>query len=131
MGRIIKIAIILPILYIGAIFGASEWGGEVIELETQRDDGRLFKTSVWVVDFDGSAWLRAGNADAEWVDRLRAEPQVFVTRNGERVGYQAEIIDGLVGQVSGEMRKKYGRADELISTMHDSEKLRAIRLRRR
>jgi hypothetical protein len=130
LGRIIAIVILLPVVYFGAILVASEMGGEVAVLETQRADGRTFETSVWVVDLDRSVWIRAGNADSEWVARLRAEPEVFLTRADERTTYRAKIIDGLVDRVSLAMREKYGAADRLVSTVHDSERVLAIRLDR-
>lgn len=128
MGRIIAIVIMLPVLYAVAVLAASEMGGEVVVIETQGPSGRSFETSVWVVDFDRGAWLRGGNADSDWVGRLRVKQEVFMTRDGERAAYRAQIIDGLGERVSLAMREKYGAADRLVSTIHDPEKVVAIRL---
>ena len=51
-----------------------------------------------------------------------------VTREGETKLYRANVIDGLGNRVNEKMREKYGRADELIATLHDPEKVVAIRL---
>jgi pyridoxine/pyridoxamine 5'-phosphate oxidase len=128
LGRILKIIIILPVLYIGAVFVASEMGGEVITLATQREDGRPFETSVWVVDMDRTTWVRAGNPDSEWVARLQANPEVFMTRDGQKKTYRATVVAGLASRVNAAIREKYGIADQLISTIHDAEKVIAIRL---
>lgn len=128
MGRIIAIVIVLPLLFFGALMVASETGGEVVTLETQGDDGRIYETSVWIVDFDRVAWLRAGDGESAWVKRLRAEPEVFVTRNGERATYRARIVEGLTGRVNAEMREKYGLADRIVTVAHDPESVVAIRL---
>jgi hypothetical protein len=131
LGRIIAIVIMLPFLYFAAVLAASEMGGEVVVIETQGSNGRSFETSVWVVDFDRGAWLRGADADSAWVGRLRVNQEVFMTRAGERVAYRAQIIDGLVERVNLALREKYGVADRLVSTIHDPEKIVAIRLDRR
>ena len=78
MGRIIAVVLGIPILYVVLIVAASEWGGEVVKLETEDSIGHTFVTSVWIVDFDRAAWLRAGNPDSDWVRQLRAAPAVFL-----------------------------------------------------
>jgi hypothetical protein len=130
LGRIISIVIMLPVLYYAAILAASEMGGEVVVIETQDSNGRSFETSVWVVDFDRGAWLRGGNADSDWVVRLQAQPEVFMTRAGHRVAYRAQVVAGLADRVNTAMREKYGAADRLVSTTHDSERVVPIRLDR-
>jgi hypothetical protein len=128
LGRIIAILVGLPLLYIVAILAASELGGEVVKLETADSKGHTFVTSLWIVDFDRAAWLRAGNPDSDWLAHLRADPLVFVTRDGERRSYRAEVFKKLSAQVNAAMREKYGRADQLVSTIHDPEEVVAIRL---
>ena len=128
MKRIIVILLVLPIVYFAAIFAASEWGGEVVELETAGPMERSFITSLWIVDFDRASWLRAGDPGAEWLARLRADPMVHLIRNGERKAYRAQVFNELGGQVNQEMRKKYGRADELLSTWLDPQEIVAVRL---
>ncbi len=128
MARILLLLIFIPVLYVAAVFAASEWGGEVVRVETQDGSGQSFVTSVWVVDMDGSAWLRAGNRDSGWVERLRTQPRVLVTRNGVKEAYRAGVRDEAVGRVNASMREKYGIADRIVSTLHDPGKIAAIRL---
>ena len=60
--------------------------------------------------------------------RLREDPKVYVTRNEQRREYRADIIDRSVDRVNQAMREKYGRADMLVSTIHDSDEVLPIRL---
>jgi hypothetical protein len=128
LSRIIVILLLLPIVYFAAIFAASEWGGEVVELETTGPMERSFQTSLWIVDFDRASWVRAGNPGAEWLHRLRADPIVYLDRNGERKAYRAEVFNKLGNQVNQAMRKKYGRADQLLCTWLDPQEVVAVRL---
>ena len=60
--------------------------------------------------------------------RLRANPNVRLTRGGEQAEYRAEIRAESAELINSEMRKKYGFADQLVTTIHDAEKVVAIRL---
>ena len=128
MTRIIGIVILLPLLYVLAVLVASEFGGEVVEVETFDDRGRKFSTSLWIVDLYGDTWIRAGDPDSAWVQRLRVNPEVAMTREGARATYHAEIVEDFAERINDGMREKYGRADQLISTIHDDEAVLAIRL---
>ena len=128
MSRIIGIVLLLPILYGIGILVASEWGGEVVELETYDARGTMFKTSVWIVDAYDDSWLRAGDPEAAWVQRLRETPNVVVTRDGERRGYLAVIVPDFASRINAVMREKYGWADQLIATLHDPDEVVAVRL---
>jgi hypothetical protein len=128
MKQIIAIIVTLPIVYLVALFAASEWGGEVIKIETYDVRGRKLETSVWVVHMQGDLWIRAGDPEAAWVQRLQAEPDVFVTRQGVRTRYRGELVEDYAREINEAMREKYGRADMLVSTIHDSDEVLAIRL---
>lgn len=130
MGRIIMIAILAPVLYLGAILLASEFGGEVVELETVDERGRKFVTSLWIVDREGDAWLRAGSPDSTWLMRVVKFPEISLTRDGSKSSYRAEVVEDYSRQINQWMREKYGRADMLISTIHDDDAVVAIRLAR-
>jgi len=131
MGKIITLVFLSPILFVLAILLASEYGGEVVEIETYDVRGRSYPTSVWVVDLYGDTWIRAGGPTATWLQRLVKNPEVYVTRDGVRAAYQAEVVADFGGRINDGMREKYGRADQLISTIHDDEEVVAIRLLRR
>ena len=128
MGRIIAVVFMLPFLYFGAVLAASEFGGEVVELETHDVYGRTFHTSLWIVDLYGDTWLRATDPESVWVQRIRNDPAVFVIRNGVTVAYHAEIVDGFAKRINDGMREKYGRADQIIAPLRDEAVALAIRL---
>jgi len=128
VARIIGILLLLPVLYGLGILVASEWGGEVVALETYDVRGTMFTTSVWIVDAYDDAWLRAGNSEAGWVQRLRETPTVVITRAGVRQGYRAVIVNDFSDRINEVMREKYGLADQLISTIHEPDEVLAIRL---
>jgi hypothetical protein len=131
LSRIIGLLLLLPFAYFAALLAASEWGGEVVELETYDANDTMFTTSLWIVDAYGDTWLRAGDPDAAWLQRLRMNPEVNVTRDGLRQGYRAVVIDDFARRLNEAMREKYGIADRIVSTLHDPDEVVAIRLEER
>lgn len=128
MARFITIVVLLPFFYLAAVMAASEWGGEVIELETYDVNGRKFTTSLWIVDLDRQPWLRASDPESAWVQRLQIAPEVFVTRAGQRLAYQAEVVEDFADEINRVMREKYGLADQLIAPTRDPDQVLGIRL---
>lgn len=128
MARVLGFLIAAPIIFLVALVAASEFGGEVVELETYDPNGTKFATSLWVADLGGDAWLRAGDPESSWVLRLRENRQAKLTRNGEEVEVEAVFIDDYATQINREMRLKYGIADVIVSLTHDSDSVLAVRL---
>ena len=62
------------------------------------------------------------------VQRVRADPQVFLIRDGERREYRAEVSDDDVWRVNEAMRDKYAWADQIVSLIHDPEAVVPVRL---
>jgi hypothetical protein len=111
-----------------AVFGVDE--GEVVNLTTVDADGALFDTQLWIVDIDGTGWLRAGRPVAHWLARVRAHPAVEVKR-GESVGlYTAVPVDDATmrERVNRAMAEKYGTADRMTSRFLDPRRSVPIRL---
>lgn len=125
---ILGLLITSPLWFGAAVFAASEYGGEVVVLETVDERGNDFQTKLWVVDIHREPWLRAGDPEATWLKRIEANPDVFLTRDGERIALRAEISDWEVDRINYAMREKYGYADQLIELIHDPEAVVAIRL---
>lgn len=128
MAYIIRFLLLLPVLFGAALFAASEWGGEVVEVETQGERGARFETSVWIVEAYGDLWLRAGSPEADWLQRLRETPDVVLRRGGKATRHRAVVVTGSARRVNDLMRQKYGWADHVISTLHDPAKVVAVRL---
>lgn len=125
---IIGLLILSPLLFGAALFAASEYGGETVQLETLDERGAIFSTTLWVIDVHKEPWLRAGDPESTWLERLQVHPEVFLTRNGERKPYVAEVAEFESVRVNYLMREKYGYADQIVSLLHDPDEVVAIRL---
>lgn len=128
MKWILGLLITSPLWFGAALYVASEHGGETVVLETLDERGNSFFTKLWVVDIHDEPWLRAGQPDATWLQRIQASPDVFLVRDGTRAAYRAEIAGYEADRINYEMREKYGYADQLISLIHAPGQVVAIRL---
>lgn len=125
---ILMLVISSPLLFGGALYAASEYGGETVEIETFDNRGNSFATKLWVVDIHEEPWLRSGDPESAWLQRLREEPEIVLIRDGERATLIAEVDEYETERINYMMREKYGLADQLISLIHDEEAVVAIRL---
>ena len=125
---ILRLVFYSPFAFGLALFWATQYGGETVELETVDERGTTFFTTLWVVDLHEEPWLRAGDPEATWLQRLRRDPEVFLVRDGERKVYRAEIDERSTERVNEAMREKYGRADQIVSVVQDHAQSVAIRL---
>ena len=106
----------LLVLWIAGIMIASA-AGEVVVLTTADANGAERRTELWVVDHEGSAWLRAGSAEASWLGRLRAHPEVELERGGVSSSYRAVAVPEATDQINALMTEKYGVADRLVGIL--------------
>jgi hypothetical protein len=128
LKKILTIGLVLVVAY-GFTFGVPpEWVGEVVELETYGPRGGTQLTTLWIVDGNGQQWLRASGGESSWVSRIRKNPAVHLTRDGQRKPFHAEVAAGLLPRVNLWMHEKYGRADTLVSVVQDSDEVVVIRL---
>jgi hypothetical protein len=116
----------LLVIVIGTVFGDE---GEVVTLKTTDAQDQVFKTRLWVVDLDGRLFLR-GSSERAWVERLRAQPRVTLTRDGRTGSYRAVIVSdrATTDAVGRAMREKYGAAEKLIAGLVGNGHSVAIRL---
>lgn len=86
---------------------------EVAVLRSVDEQGAARETKLWVVDLDGSPWVRVARPERSWFDRVRQRPQVELVRNGVALPYRAiEITDPEVrARVDAAFREKYGMVD--------------------
>lgn len=89
--------------------------GEVVVLTTQTAEGEK-ETRLWVVEQNGTQYLRAGG-DSGWYQRLVAAPDVRVTRSGVEAAYRAEPQPAEAAAVNRLMREKYGWRDVIIEVL--------------
>jgi len=119
------LVVVLPVFYVGLAET-----GEVVVLET-RDATGPHETRLWVVDHGGFAWLRTGDPKAAWLARLRAEPEITVTRGGEAKPYRAILVDDAATRdaVNQLTLEKYGWRERVLrAVMTDPAHVQPIRL---
>ena len=128
MRGLIVLLVLVPLGFAAAVFVASNWGGEVVTLYTRDADGREFETPLWIVEDDGSLWLRAGDSGSRWLERLRGQPRVQLERGGELLSFRAIPEPDLTPRINALMAERYGWADRVIDLLRDPEQATAIRL---
>lgn len=86
---------------------------EVATLRTVDDAGVWHDTKLWVVDLDGTAWVRVARPERSWFQRIRQHSEVELVRNGVALPYRAiEITDpDMRTRVEAAFRDKYGLVD--------------------
>jgi hypothetical protein len=126
LAWLLGIVMALAVVVFGLQIIASETG-EVVVLHTADGDGDA-RTRLWVVDFDGAQWLRAG-PDSGWLQRLAAQPRVELERDGERHAYTASVDAAMAPEINVLMAAKYGwREDVIRRLVGGREESLAIRL---
>jgi hypothetical protein len=127
--RIVLFVVVLGLAFVGSIFAASEFGGELVVLHTHA--GSADKTThLWVVDDGGFAWLRAGVPSSGWLKRIEANPDVTVERGGQTYHFKAVPIHepAIRDRIHALMREKYAWADRFVSMLRDPDASVAVRL---
>ncbi len=104
------------IAFFGVQWYASE-RDEVVVLYANDAKGNTVATRLWVVDHDGSQWLRTGGDGSGWYDRLRANEVIELERGDSRAEYAARPDPDRSGVVNQLMAAKYGWGDAFIGWM--------------
>jgi len=108
LGGLVAVALLILVSEIVA----SETG-EVVVLTTVGPEGEPVETRLWVVDLDGSQYLRAGEGSG-WYGRLVAQPVVTLRRGEDSAFYQAVPSAQARDAVNDLMLQKYGWRDVYI-----------------
>ena len=130
MKRAARLAALLAAVLVvlaGLLFAASE-SGEVAVATTFDERGDARRTRLWIVDFEGDAYLRAGSPDVGWFARVQANPIIVVERGGESFHALAVIEEHRRAEINALMGLKYGLADMLIGQFFPRSQAVAIRL---
>ncbi len=127
VGKLLGVIVAAFVLLMVVQWIASE-SGEVVVLSTASPDGSTHQTRLWVVEHDGSSWLRSGSPQAGWFARLQCHPEVSVERNG--AGFTATAAPDATERtaVNKLMREKYGWADQFIALMFGRDDAIPVRL---
>lgn len=122
----IVLAMVVITWWLGQMI-ASE-SGEVVVLYTQDKSGEQFSTRLWIVDYEGDAWLRAGSAQAGWYKRLEALPEIELLRRSDRRSLDTAPEPAYRDTINQLMAKKYGWRDAYIGFFFSRENSIPVRL---
>jgi uncharacterized protein len=97
-------------------------GARYISITTQRRDGSLASTPVWVVSDDGRRLLVWTHASTWKVKRIRRDPRVLVAKSnyrgrerGPRLEGRARVVNDV--NVQRLIREKYGWQKRLLELL--------------
>ncbi len=109
---------LIALLVLGAAYGALNYLAservEVVTLHTVDPAGLPTDTRIWIVDRDGAAFIRAREGSG-WYARVRAAPNLELTRGERRARYTAVARPELRDDLNRLFRTKYGWGDAFIS----------------
>jgi hypothetical protein len=127
--RIFAIGLAVLVALAGGLYALSE-SREVAILRSRDADGAVRSTHLWIVDEDGTAWLRSGGRERGWFRNVAARPEIELERGGETRPYRAVVVDTPAdgARVAARMREKYGWIDALILTLEGRPESVAVRL---
>jgi hypothetical protein len=130
MYWLVGILVSVPILFMVAIYGASELGGEVVTLDRSEPNGEVSQVRIWIVDHNGMSWIEHGEAESFWITRLPESPRVLLSREGQTVNYVG-TPDRTSHDLYHKLRlEKYGWADQLIARLTgDSSECQGVPVR--
>ena len=128
MLRVLGLLVALVVVVMGLQMIASETG-EVVVVTTQDETGVRSETRLWIVEHEGSRWLRSGGGAASlWYQQLLANPQLELLRGTTRYYHRATPVPDMQAIVNDLMGEKYGWADSYIGFLFGREDSIAIRL---
>ena len=94
---------------------------DVVEILTDDEDGAARETKIWIVAFDGRAYVRTN--DSRWLANIRRGSPVALRLGETQVAVLArETADAeIVARVEAAFREKYGWVQRVMSTFRMSE----------
>ena len=110
LGALLATALVLVLVQ-----GIAAESGEVVVVRTRDAAGAWHETRLWIVEDAGTSWLRAGTAEAGWLARVEADPDIEVVRGGETRARRGLPEPARRERIDALMRRKYGWADAYIS----------------
>jgi len=104
--------------------------GEVVTLVTFDSREHAIHTDLWIVDIEGRSYVRAADAETDWLERLLARPEVQLRRNGmvTRVRGVPSDDPAVREAVNRAMRRKYGSVDRVVAWARDHSRCVPVRL---
>lgn len=108
VGMLFGLALIIAVLQIAASERV-----EVVQLHTIKGGGEKVVTRLWVVDYDGHAYLR-GDTGSDWFQRLQSSDKFTLIRGDETGEFTHRVKNENIDMINKLMRGKYTWGDEII-----------------
>jgi len=100
-------------LIIGGLQVVASERVEVVQLHTINEAGEEVVTRLWVVDYDGHAYLR-GDTDSGWFKRLQSSGRFTLTRGEQAGDFTHTMKNENIATINELMREKYTWGDRVI-----------------
>jgi hypothetical protein len=108
VGMLFGLALIIAVLQIAASERV-----EVVQLHTIKSGGEKVETRLWVVDYDGHAYLR-GDTGSDWFQRLQSSDKFTLIRGDETGEFTHRVKNENIDMINKLMREKYTWGDQII-----------------
>ena len=108
VGMLFGLALIIAVLQIAASERV-----EVVQLHTIKSGGEKVVTRLWVVDYDGRAYLR-GDTGSDWFQRLQSSDKFTLIRGDETGEFTHRVKNENIDMINKLMREKYTWGDQII-----------------
>ena len=108
VGMLFGLALIIAVLQIAASERV-----EVVQLHTFKGSGEKVVTRLWVVDYDGHAYLR-GNTGSDWFQRLQSSDKFTLIRGDETGEFTHRVKNENIDMINELMREKYTWGDQVV-----------------
>lgn len=117
---ILVLGILLAVVAIGAAWIDE---GEVVQLTTYDARAHPHETDLWIVDVDGRRYVRSDLPGADWLERLGANPEVELERDGAKERARARPVDdpAIREAVARAMAEKYGFLEQLTGVLRNEQ----------
>ena len=109
---LVGIVLGLALIIAGLQIAASE-RVEVVQLHTIKEAGDEVMTRLWIVDYDGHAYLR-GDTDSDWFKRLQLSDRFTLIRAGVTGEFTHRVKNENIDIINELMREKYTWGDQVI-----------------
>ena len=125
-----SLATLVTLLVLGGVTWFALEGRDVAILRTQRADGSVHETHVWIAEENGVRFVEAATPERTWLLEAEARPVIEVVRDGAASRWRAVPEPGADGhaKIRRLLRAKYGWADQWVALLQDTSRSVLVRL---